>query len=267
MARRVDVSRAVLYRLEKGAVKKVETLERVADALDVSLASLMGADAEYYQNAAAFFERKRQLEEQANQVQGNFMPVSFLLMSDDYIRHLRVMLLESPACLSQPSFPEYVDRVIDVLRRRRNAALKRRTPTVSVICSQTIERFLHWGLIGRYDLKADILRKRRSYARREVERLVDLFRRQPIGVQVGIVRNVAPDQTFQLYESSSATTVTLSPYRLGEHPNISTGVAIVTSVPQAVGMFRDIMSDQWDRAYKGEKGAKVLEAILSKVRL
>ena len=91
MARRVDVSRAILYRLEKGALKKVETLERVAGALDVSLASLMGVGAEYYRNAAAFFERKRQLEEQATQVQGNFMPVSFLLMSDEYIRHLRTM--------------------------------------------------------------------------------------------------------------------------------------------------------------------------------
>lgn len=267
MARRVDVSRAILYRLEKGALKKVETLERVAGALDVSLASLMGVGAEYYRNAAAFFERKRQLEEQATQVQGNFMPVSFLLMSDEYIRHLRTMLLESPACLNQPDFTEYVDRVLQILRERRNAGLQRRASMVSVISSQTIERFLHWGLIGRYDLKANVLRKRRLYAKQEVERLVGLFRKQPIGVQVGIVHNVAPDQTFQLYESSAGSAVTLSPYRLGEHPNISTGIAIVSLAPEAVSMFREIISEQWDRAHKGERGAKMLETILARVRL
>jgi hypothetical protein len=125
---------------------------------------------------------------------------------------------------------------------------------------------LHSGLIGRYDLKPQVIRKRQMYAKREVERLVEYFRKQPIGVQVGVVEDFAPDQTFQVFENRDSTAVTLSPFRLGEHPNISAGIAIVTSAPEAVNMFRQIIVDEWERANKGELGARVLESILVRTR-
>jgi transcriptional regulator with XRE-family HTH domain len=61
LAERLGVSRAALYRLEKGELVKIDTLERLATLLDVSLPSLMGVGVEYYSNAVAFFERMRQL--------------------------------------------------------------------------------------------------------------------------------------------------------------------------------------------------------------
>jgi transcriptional regulator with XRE-family HTH domain len=268
MARQINVSRAILYRLEKGELVKIDTLERVADVLGAPLATLMGVGVEFYRDAALFFERKRQLEENALQIQGNFTPISFLLLSDEYIQHLRTMLLETQILPNShhSAFEEYVERVLAVLRERRDVAIRRRTPIVSVISSQSVERFLHSGLIGRYDLKPHVIRKRQMYAKREVERLVEFFRKQPIGVQVGVVEDFAPDQTFQVFENSDSTAVTLSPYRLGEHPNISTGIAIVTSAPEAVKMFRQIIVDEWERANKGESGARVLESILVKTR-
>jgi transcriptional regulator with XRE-family HTH domain len=268
MARQINVSRAILYRLEKGELVKIDTLERVAHVLGAPLASLMGVGVEYYRDAALFFERKRQLEENALQIQGNFTPISFLLLSDEYIHHLRTMLLESQIVPNSQhkTFEEYVERVLAVLRERRDVAVRRRTPIVSVISSQSVERFLHSGLIGRYDLKPQVIRKRQMYAKREVERLVEFFRKQPIGVQVGVVQDFAPDQTFQVFENNDSTAVTLSPYRLGEHPNISAGIAIVTSAPEAVNMFRQIIVDEWERANKGESGARVLESILVRTR-
>jgi transcriptional regulator with XRE-family HTH domain len=266
MAERIGVSRAALYRLEKGELVKIETLEKLADLLEVSLPSLMGVGVEYYRNAVAFFERMRQLEENVVQILGNFTPISFLLLSDEYIGHLRKMLLESAGAASSDyaDFPEYVERVLAVLQERRGSALKRRPPVVSVINTQTIERFLRAGLIGRYDLKANEMRARRALARREVERLVEIFRKQPIGTQIGIVENFAPEQTFQVFEKHDTTFVTMSPYRLGDHPNISAGIAMVTSAPEAVHMFREIIANQWDRAAKGENGARLLETVLSR---
>jgi transcriptional regulator with XRE-family HTH domain len=266
MAEHIGVSRAALYRLEKGELVKIETLEKLADLLEVSLPSLMGVGVEYYRNAVAFFERMRQLEENVIQILGNFTPISFLLLSDEYVDHLRTMLLESTG-ISSPDhadFEEYVDRVLAILKERRGRPHTRRPPVVSVISSQTIERFLRSGLIGRYDLKPSVMRERRAAARREVERLLEIFRKQPIGTQIGIVENFAPEQTFQVFEKNDSTIVTLSPYRLGDHPNISAGIAMVTSAPEAVRMFKDIINDQWDRAYKGETGAKLLEAILAR---
>jgi len=134
---------------------------------------------------------------------------------------------------------------------------------VSVINAQTIERFLRFGLVGRYDLKPAVVRQRRALARREVERLVDIIKRQPIGIQIGIVENFAPEQTFQVFERRNDTFVTASPYRLGDHPNVTAGVSMVTSAPEAVHMFKAVIIDQWERALKGESGAKRLEAVLA----
>jgi len=266
MAERIGVSRAALYRLEKGELVKIETLEKLAELLDVSLPSLMGVGVEYYRNAVAFFERMRQLEENVVQVLGNFTPISFLLLSDEYIHHLRTMLLESAEITSSDhaSYEDYVERVLEILKERRSGVLKRRPPVVSIVNSQAIERFLRSGMIGRYDLNANVMRERRALARREVERLAEIFRKQPIGTQIGVVENFAPEQTFQVFEKSDSTFVTMSPYRLGDHPNISAGIAMVTSAPEAVNMFKDIIVDQWERAHKGDAGAQILEAILAR---
>ena len=266
MAERIGVSRAALYRLEKGELVKIETLEKLAELLETSLPSLMGVGVEYYRNAIAFFERMRQLEETAVLVLGNFAPISFLLLSDDYIHHLRTMLMELPG-ISGPDYGEDVERILSILQERRAAALRRRTPVVSIISSQTIERLLRSGLIGRYDLNASVIRERRALARREVERLAENFRKQPIGVQMGVVENFAPEQTFQVFEQSESTFVTLSAYRLGDHPNISAGIAMATSAPEAASMFKDMIVNQWDRAHKGENGAKLLEDILARTPL
>lgn len=266
MAERIRVSRAALYRLEKGELVKIETLEKVAELLDVSLPSLMGVGVEYYRNAVAFFERMRQLEEDAVQILGNFTPISFLLLSEEYIGHLRAMLLESVDAIraDRVAFENYVERVLCVLSERRKSALKRRPPVVSIVTMNMIERFLRAGLVGRYDLTASVLRERRNLARREVERLVHILRKRPIRTQIGVVEDFAAEQTFQVFERSSKTFVTMSPYRLGDHPNISAGIAMVTAAPEAVRMFRDIIDAQWERASKGENGARMLEELLAR---
>ena len=62
----------------------------------------------------------------------------------------------------------------------------------------------------------------------------------------------------------SGSAVTLSPYRLGDQPNISSGIAMITSAPEAVRLFRDNIARQWDRAHKGESGARILRQILER---
>jgi transcriptional regulator with XRE-family HTH domain len=266
LADKIGVSRAALYRLEKGELVKIETLANLAELLDVSLPSLMGVGVEYYQNAIGFFERMRQLEENVVQVLGNFTPISFLLLSDEYVEHLRTMLLEAipSGNAGHAKFAEYVERVLSVLQERRSGSLKRQPPMVSIASSETIERLLNSGLVGRYGLPANVVKKRRALARREVERVVEIFRKQPIGTQIGVVDHFAAEQTFQVFEKTDATFVSMSPYRLGDHPNISAGIAMVTSAPEAVTMFRATIADQWNRAQKGESGAKKIEAILAR---
>ena len=268
VADKIGVSRAAVYRLEKGELVKIQTLDALSELLDVSLPSLLGVGVEYYGNAVSFFERMRQLEEKAVHVLGNFSPISFLLLSDEYLSHCRTMLIESLAD-GQPERANeiaHVDQVLCILKERRAAAARRRIPILSIIGAHDLERFLRFGLIGRFDLSEREMSERREAARREVERLIDILAREPIGVQVGVIEGVPPTQTFQLFESSEEPAVTLSPYRLGDQPNISSGIALVTSAPEAVRLFEETIARLWARAQKGANGADLLRKILDRTR-
>lgn len=268
VAEKIGVSRAAVYRLEKGELVKIETLERLSELLDVSLPSLLGVGVEYYSNAVAFFERMRQLEEDVVHVMGNFSPFSFLLVSDAYMSYLSRMLLEAipDSSLDRDGAVAHIEKVLAILAERRAAAVRKRTPVASVVGAQDIERFLRFGLIGRFDLPPDVQEERRRAARSEVARLVDVLARQPLGVQVGVVEDMPPSQTFQVFETRSGSVVTLSPYRLGDQPNISSGIAMITSAPEAVRLFKDNIARQWDRAHKGESGARILRQILKRTQ-
>jgi len=267
IAQAIGVSRAAVYRLEKGELVKIETLEKISGLLGASLASLMGVGVEYYSNAVAFFERMRQLETDAVRVLGNFSPMSFLLLSNLYMTSLQTMLAEAipESRPDRAAALERIDRLLAILNERRALARERHTPVVSIISAPDIERFLHAGLVGRFDLPPEVVRERRQAARREVERLARLLVNQPIGVQVGVVDDTPPAQTFQVFENDTAAVVTLSPYRLGDHPNISAGIALVTSTPEAVRLFKSTITEQWARAHKSEAGARILAAVLARV--
>lgn len=261
IAERIGVSRAAVYRLEKGELVKIETIGKLSELLDVSLPSLMGVEVEYYNSAIAFFERMRQLEENATYVLGNFSPISFLLLSDGYIDYLRLMLSES---VPQMGANGHIEKLLDILQERRVAAATRRTPVVSIVGAHDVERFVRLGLIGRFDLPVAVVKERREAAREEIKRFIRILEQAPIGVQVGIVEEMPPTQTFQVFESNDAPAVTLSPYRLGDQPNVSSGIAMVTLAPEAVRLFKDTIGNLWSSAHKGESGARILRNILEK---
>jgi transcriptional regulator with XRE-family HTH domain len=272
IADRLGISRAAVYRLEKGELVKIDTLERLSELLGVSLPSLLGVGVEYYDNAVSFFERMRQFEETASFVIGNFSPISLLLLSDDYMAHLRAMLIEAaPAIevaghkIDNAHAEAHIDRVLAILEERRRTARRRATPVVSIVATQEIERFLRIGLIGRFDLPAGVLEERRRAARAEVERLAEVFVSHPFGVLVGIVEDSPPAQTFLVFEQAEdEAAVTLSPYRLGEQPNVSSGIAMATRSPEAVRLFTDTLKSRWDMAHKGEAGARVLRMLIER---
>src|SRR4051812_25104235 len=68
IAARLGVSRAALYRYEKGEVIKLDTIRRLAELLKISPLSLLGIGVEYFSRPLAYLERMRQIEEEADQV-------------------------------------------------------------------------------------------------------------------------------------------------------------------------------------------------------
>nr|WP_197476193.1 helix-turn-helix transcriptional regulator [Acetobacter malorum] len=55
IAARLGVSRAALYRYEKGEVIKLDTVQRLAELLNISPLTLLGVGFEYYSKPDKFF--------------------------------------------------------------------------------------------------------------------------------------------------------------------------------------------------------------------
>src|SRR5579871_2432281 len=95
IAARLGVSRAALYRYEKGEVIKLDTIKRMAELLQISPLSLLGMGVEYYNRPAGFFERLRQAEEIAEQILQVGGPLCYLTTSEDYDAALAAALGEA----------------------------------------------------------------------------------------------------------------------------------------------------------------------------
>ena len=266
LAEKLGISRAALYRAEKGEIRKIEMLNSIADELGVSLPSLLGVGVEYVSTAIGFFERMRQMEDECQQIIGLFGPMSYLLTSDAYDDILKEVLSESIPEGTDPDgeAAEAVGRLVNILRARKEAFRLRRPLIVSLISSADLERFLLHGLIGRHDLPLATVDCRRLMARRETEYLLAMLREQPIGIQIGIVREPVPATSFQIFRQTSRSVLAISPFRLGEQPNVRLGVALITSAAEAMTLHETIAERLWGNALKGADAAAYLEALIDK---
>lgn len=266
IAERIGISRAAVYRIETGGVVKIETLDRLAAVLETSVASLLGAGVEYYASPIAYFERMRQVEEEAEQVVAHFPPVSYLLTSEGYARHLRQVLIESlPRDLPDAGRAAAdIDTIIAILDERKRARRQRRLSVVNIVNAAEIERWLRLGVVGRFDLGDAEAARRRLAARAEVEHLIALVESEPMGVQIGVIEETLPI-TFQLFRAAGRTSLALSPFRLGgELPNIRTGVAMLTADDEPVRLYEQLVENLWRRAHKGRDAAAELRLILER---
>ena len=127
-----------------------------------------------------------------------------------------------------------------------------------------MEHFLENGLVGRLDLPEKIRRERRALARAEAEHFVKLIEEEPIGVQIGIVPDTLPHASFQLFRQPDRQILALSPFRLGQQPNIRVGVAMITSAPEALTLHERMAKDLWQRALKGSAAVQLMRSILQK---
>lgn len=265
IAARLGISRTALYRFEKGEVAKIETLEKLAELLDVSLTTLLGVGVEYISSAVSYFERLRQVEETTEHVTVLAGPISLLLATDGFDAMLEDVLTESiPDDIPDRSqVLRQVSELMPVLRQRKDIYGKRRPGILNLISGAELDGFLRSGLVGRNDLPADVLRRRRAQARAEVEHLAHLMEDPPIGVQIGVVPGTLPHSSFQIFRQQDRKILALSPFRLGGQPNVLGGIAMITSAPEAVTLHEQSVEYMWRRAVKGAEGARWMRRLLA----
>jgi len=264
IAGRLGISRTALYRFEKGELAKIETLEKLAELLSVSVPTLLGVGVEYVASAVSYFERMRQIEEASEHIIVLAGPISYLLASDAFDRALGDILRESvPDTLpGRKRALDQVEEITAVLRQRKKQYRKRQPGIVNLISAIEMEHFLGNGLVGRLGLPDNIRRERRALARAEAEHFVKLMEDEPIGVQIGIVPDTLPHASFQLFRQPDRQVLALSPFRLGEQPNIRVGVAMITSAPEALALHEKMAKDLWQRALKGSAAVQLMRGLI-----
>jgi transcriptional regulator with XRE-family HTH domain len=266
IASRLGISRTALYRFEKGELAKIETLEKLAELLSVSVPTLLGVGVEYIPSALSYFERMRQIEEASEHIIVLAGPISYLLASDRFDQALGEILRESiPDTLpTRKRALEQVDDIIAVLHQRKDNYRRRRPGIVNLISATEMEHFLENGLVGRLSLPERVRRERRALARAEAEHFIALIEEEPIGVQVGIVADTLPHASFQLFRQPDRQILALSPFRLGEQPNIRVGVAMITSAPEALALHEKMARELWQRSLKGPAAVRLMRGLLGK---
>jgi transcriptional regulator with XRE-family HTH domain len=264
IARRAGISRTALYRFEKGELVKIETLEKLSDLLNVSVTTLLGVGIEYISSAVSYFERLRQIEEMAEHVTVLAGPISFLLASDAFQRTLDSTLRESiPEDIEdRPRVLEDVTRIIEILRQRKETYRRRQPSIVNLMSGLEIARFVRDGMVGSYALPEEVRRERRSLARAEVIHFAEAIEASDMGIQIAIIPETLSHSGFQILRQPDREILVISPFRLGEHPNIRVGVAMITSAPEALTLHRRMINELWKRSLKGQDAAQFLRHLL-----
>ena len=267
IAQQLGISRTALYRFEKGELAKIETLENLADLLQVSVPTLLGVGVEYVASAVSYFERMRQIEETAEHIIVLAGPISYVLASDAFDAALGDMLRESvpDGIPARSRALAQIDELMIVLRQRKECYRRRQPAIVNLISASEMERFLRNGLVGRHDLPEKLRHERRALARAEAEHFTALMENEPIGVQIGIVLDTLPHTSFQIFRQPDRQILALSPFRLGEEPNIRVGVAMITSAPEALALHEKMAKDLWAHALKGPAAVRFMHAMIEKM--
>jgi len=264
IARRLDISRAAVYRFERGELVKIETLEKLSELLGVSVPTLLGVGVEFLPSAVAYFERIRQVEEAASHIIVLAGPISYLLASPAFHQRLSSVLAESIPDGAEDRKRALADvaQTMSILAQRKETYARRRPTIVNLLAASEVGRLLQNGLTGRFDLPERQRRERRAHARAEVEHLLALMEDQPLDVQIGIVPDTLPHTGFQIFRQADREVLSISPFRLGEHPNVRVGVAMVTSAPEALTLHQRTATTMWRRASKGPAAVKQLKELL-----
>ena len=190
---------------------------------------------------------------------------SLLLASEEFARSLEDLLKESVASEANDHdrMLQIIEQTIEILRERKRNYELRRPAIVNLISALDIERLLQSGFVGRPLIPEKDVKHRRARAKAEVEHFVALLEREPIGVQIGLVTGTLPHTGFQIFRAGDTKTLSISPFRLGEQPNIRLGVAMITSAEEAVVLHEKVVDEMWKHALKGREAATFLKHLIA----
>ncbi len=267
IAARLGVSRAALYRYEKGEVIKLDTVKRLAELLKISPLSLLGIGVEYYNRPVGYFERIRQTEETADQVLQVFGPVCYLTTSDGFDAALAEVYddLVEHSEADRATLRAGIEQVQGIMAARKRMYAIRRPGIIAILSHARIQRLLEAGIAGSVSLPEPLRRRCRQVAMTEVEHIAALMEAEPMGLQFGILPTAEPTSSFKIIRSRDRATLAINPFRPDGLPTIQTGVAMITGADEAVATHQRVAEQMWRDCLKGAAGAAQIRRMMQQI--
>lgn len=265
IAARLGVSRAALYRYEKGEVIKLDTIKRLAELLKISPLSLLGIGVEYYNRPIGYFERVRQIEETADQVLELAGPVCYLTTSDTYDAVLAEAFEEvaEQAGTERIAMRSIAEQVLGILAARKRMYASRRPGIIAMVSLSSVRRILEFGIVSGIALSDRVKRNCRDVAVAEVENMAALMETEPMGLQFGLLAGAEPSSAFAILRARDRVSLAVNPFRPDAHPSAQTGVAMITGADEAITAHQRVAEAAWRDALKGPAGAQRLRQMVS----
>ncbi len=265
IASRLGVSRAALYRYEKGEVIKLDTVKRLAELLKVSPLSLLGIGVEYYSRPPGYFERLRQIEEGADQILQAFGPICYLTTSDRYDDALASALNEAARLpgIDRSAAQVTVEQVLSLLIARKRAYQQRKPGIIALISASSIRAFLEQGLTPGVALPDSVREEGRAIARAEIERIASQMEIEPMGLQFGLLTNAEPTSGFVILRARDRATLAVNPFHGDGVPLQQTGVAMITGADEAVAAHQRVAESLWRDALRGPPAAAAVRELIA----
>ncbi len=265
IAARLGVSRAALYRYEKGEVIKLDTIKRLAELLKISPLSLLGIGVEYYNRPVGYFERIRQIEETADQILQLFGPICYLTTSDAYDSALAQAFDEAAeaAAGDRAAMRSMAEQVLGILAARKRMYTMRRPGIIAMVSIGSVQRLLDTGVAGGIHLSDRVRRLCRDVAVTEVENMAALMEAEPMGLQFGLLNGAEPSSAFKIVRARDRVNMAINPFRPDTHPSAHTGVAMITGADEAIAAHQRVAEATWRDALKGPAGATRLRQLMA----
>ncbi|CAH2604996.1 Helix-turn-helix transcriptional regulator [Rhodovastum atsumiense] len=265
IAARLGVSRAALYRYEKGEVIKLDTIKRLAELLKISPLSLLGIGVEYYHRPIGYFERIRQIEETTDQIlQVDGMP-AYLVTSDSYDTALAAAFEETgeQTRVERGQWRATAEQVLGILAARKRLYAVRKPGIICILSLARLTRFLETGIAGTVPLSERTRRLCRQVAAAEVQNIAALMEAEPMGLQFGLLTGTEPTGSFKILRARDRAMLAVNPFRPDSPPGAATGVAMITGADEAIAAHQRVAEALWKEAVKGTNAAARVRDLLA----
>ncbi|UFN50937.1 helix-turn-helix domain-containing protein [Roseomonas sp. OT10] len=256
IAARLGVSRAALYRYEKGEVIKLDTIRRLAELLKISPLSLLGIGVEYFSRPLALHERLRQVEEQTDQILqvGGALCVQVSTMALETA--LAGAFSESAdASTERLAARAAAEQSLGQLAARKRLYQQRRPSIIAMLGEGALRRLLADGVAAGLPISEATRLACRQAARAEAENIAELMQSEPMGLQLGLLPAADPAGPFIVLRDRERAHLCANPFAPDVPPLTAIGVGMITSADEAVSIHQRVAETVWRDALKGATAA------------